>query len=89
MAAAQETDGLRKPPVAQASIPRAAEATGAPKNTPAESRWQCVFPQENRWKNARTGEEGQHEQPMLFHSKSLCVFFGGRVMPRFRAPYVL
>lgn len=29
-------------------------------NAPAEWRWQWVFPQENRWKNIRTGEEGRH-----------------------------
>ena len=23
-------------------------------------RWQWVFPQENRWENAKTGEEGRH-----------------------------
>lgn len=26
----------------------------------AEWRWQWVFPQENRWKNRTTGEEGRH-----------------------------
>jgi integron integrase len=29
-------------------------------NAPAEWRWQWVFPQENRWRNAKTGEEGRH-----------------------------
>ena len=29
-------------------------------NAPKECRWQWVFPQENRWKNTRTGEEGRH-----------------------------
>jgi integron integrase len=29
-------------------------------NAPAEWRWQWVFPQEHRWKNAKTGEEGRH-----------------------------
>jgi site-specific recombinase XerD len=29
-------------------------------NAPAEWRWQWVFPQENRWKNTKTGEEGRH-----------------------------
>jgi len=29
-------------------------------NAPAEWRWQWVFPQQNRWKNHRTGEEGRH-----------------------------
>ena len=29
-------------------------------NAPAEWRWQWVFPQENRWNNARTGEQGRH-----------------------------
>jgi len=29
-------------------------------NAPAEWRWQWVFPQENRWKNRQTGEEGRH-----------------------------
>jgi integrase len=28
-------------------------------NAPADWRWQWVFPQENRWKNTRTGEEGR------------------------------
>jgi len=27
---------------------------------PIEWRWQWVFPQENRWKNPKTGEEGRH-----------------------------
>ena len=29
-------------------------------NAPADWRWQWVFPQTNRWKNTRTGEEGRH-----------------------------
>jgi integron integrase len=29
-------------------------------NSPAEWRWQWVFPQENRWKNSKTGGEGRH-----------------------------
>ncbi len=29
-------------------------------NVPADWRWQWVFPQANRWKNSRTGEEGRH-----------------------------
>lgn len=29
-------------------------------NAPADRRWQWVFPQANRWKNPRTGEEGRH-----------------------------
>ncbi len=29
-------------------------------NAPKDWRWQWVFPQEHRWKNARTGEEGRH-----------------------------
>ena len=29
-------------------------------NAPADRRWQWVFPQEHRWKNTRTGEEGCH-----------------------------
>jgi hypothetical protein len=29
-------------------------------NAPADGRWQWVFPQENRWKNTKTGEEGRH-----------------------------
>lgn len=29
-------------------------------NASREWRWQWVFPQENRWKNAKTGEEGRH-----------------------------
>ena len=29
-------------------------------NAPAEWRWQWVFPQENRWRNRETGEEGRH-----------------------------
>jgi len=29
-------------------------------NAPDEWRWQWVFPQENRWKNTNTGEEGRH-----------------------------
>lgn len=29
-------------------------------NAPADWRWQWVFPQHNRWKNTKTGEEGRH-----------------------------
>lgn len=29
-------------------------------NAPAEWRWQWVFPQENRWKNLKSGEQGRH-----------------------------
>jgi integron integrase len=29
-------------------------------NAPAEWRWQWIFPQENRWKNFQTAEEGRH-----------------------------
>jgi integron integrase len=29
-------------------------------NAPREWRWQWVFPQENRWKNLKTGEKGRH-----------------------------
>jgi integron integrase len=29
-------------------------------NAPADWRWQWVFPQENRWKNTKTGLEGRH-----------------------------
>ncbi|MFZ4526073.1 MAG: integron integrase [Chlorobium sp.] len=29
-------------------------------NAPAEWRWQWVFPQEHRWVNTKTGEEGRH-----------------------------
>jgi integron integrase len=29
-------------------------------NAPKEWRWQWVFPQEHRWKNTKTGEEGRH-----------------------------
>ena len=29
-------------------------------NAPREWRWQWIFPQENRWKNPKTGEEGRH-----------------------------
>jgi integron integrase len=29
-------------------------------NAPKDWRWQWVFPQENRWKNAKTGEQGRH-----------------------------
>jgi integron integrase len=29
-------------------------------NAAADWRWQWVFPQENRWKNTRTGQEGRH-----------------------------
>jgi len=29
-------------------------------NAPSEWRWQWVFPQENRWVNTKTGEEGRH-----------------------------
>lgn len=29
-------------------------------NAPTDWRWQWVFPQENRWKNTKTDEEGRH-----------------------------
>ena len=29
-------------------------------NAPMDWRWQWVFPQENRWKNTKTGEQGRH-----------------------------
>jgi integron integrase len=29
-------------------------------SAPADWRWQWVFPQANRWKNTRTGQEGRH-----------------------------
>ena len=29
-------------------------------NASADWRWHWVFPQENRWKNTKTGEEGRH-----------------------------
>ncbi|MBI1746124.1 MAG: integron integrase [Acidobacteria bacterium] len=29
-------------------------------NAPADWRWQWVFPQENRWTNHRTGQQGRH-----------------------------
>lgn len=29
-------------------------------NAPTDWRWQWVFPQENRWKDSRTGEQGRH-----------------------------
>ena len=29
-------------------------------NAPIDWRWQWVFPQEKRWKNVKTGEEGRH-----------------------------
>ncbi len=29
-------------------------------NAPTDWRWQWVFPQENRWKNEKTGEQGRH-----------------------------
>lgn len=29
-------------------------------NAPSDWRWQWVFPQENRWKNPKTGEQGRH-----------------------------
>jgi integron integrase len=29
-------------------------------NAPADWRWQWVFPQENRWRNKQTGQQGRH-----------------------------
>jgi site-specific recombinase XerD len=29
-------------------------------NAPADWRWQWVFPQENRWNNIKTGEQGRN-----------------------------
>jgi integrase len=39
-------------------------------NAPAEWRWQWVFPQEYRWKNTKTGEEGRHhmDESLVFLS---------------------
>ncbi len=36
-------------------------------NAPAEWRWQWVFPQENRWRNPNTREEGRHhiDEPLV------------------------
>ena len=41
---------------------RAARRPGAqvPAAPPAEWRWQWVFPQQRRWRNRETGEEGRH-----------------------------
>ena len=40
-------------------------------NAPRDWRWQWVFPQENRWKNTKTGEEGRHHIDKSLVQKSV------------------
>ncbi|MBM4029082.1 MAG: integron integrase [Planctomycetes bacterium] len=40
-------------------------------NAPKDWRWQWVFPQENRWKNPKTGEEGRHHVDESLVQKSV------------------
>ena len=42
----------------QVSLPHALDRKYP--NASREWRWQWIFPQENRWRNAKTGEEGRH-----------------------------
>jgi len=40
-------------------------------NAAAQWSWQWVFPQENRWRNARTHEEGRHHQDASILQKAV------------------
>ncbi len=40
-------------------------------NAPKDWRWQWVFPQENRWKNSKTGDEGRHHVDESLVQKSV------------------
>lgn len=40
-------------------------------NAPVEWPWQWVFPQEKRWRNATTGEEGRHHQDESLLQKAM------------------
>ncbi|HAZ31506.1 MAG TPA: hypothetical protein DCY61_02215 [Dehalococcoidia bacterium] len=40
-------------------------------NASAEWGWQWVFPQENRWKNPHTGEEGRHHMDESIPQKAV------------------
>ena len=40
-------------------------------NAPREWRWQWVFPQEGRWTNPRTGEQGRHHHDESILQKSV------------------
>jgi integron integrase len=40
-------------------------------NASADRRWQWVFPQENRWKNPKTGKEGRHHVDESLVQKSV------------------
>lgn len=40
-------------------------------NAPGEWRWQWVFPQAKRWRNARTGEQGRHHHDESIVQKAL------------------
>ena len=50
-------------------------------NAPTEWRWQWIFPQENRWKNRATGEEGRHHvhETLLQKAVRAAVFRAGIV----------
>ncbi|MDT8442069.1 MAG: integron integrase [Desulfuromonadales bacterium] len=50
-------------------------------NAPAEWRWQWVFPQQNRWKNSKTGEQGRHHlhETILQRAVKEAVFRAGIV----------
>jgi len=47
------------------------EAGSIDPNAPKEWRWQWVFPQENRWKNPKTREEGRHHVDEFLVQKSV------------------
>lgn len=40
-------------------------------NAPKDWRWQWAFPQENRWRNTKTGEEGRHHVDESLVQKSV------------------
>ena len=41
---------------------------------PLDWRWQWVFPQENRWKNSKTGEEGRHHVHETLLQRAVMVY---------------
>jgi len=41
-------------------------------NAPREWHRQWIFPEENRWKNTKTGEEGRHHVRETILQRALC-----------------
>lgn len=44
-------------------------------NANREWRWQYVFPQENRWRNPRTNEEGRHHMDESLVQRAVAMTF--------------